>query len=999
MANSSGLIKLQDLPPVSSSNQSGNDNQGTQPPVSSSDQSGNDNQGTQPPIIRLQNLPSSDGTTASGAPAVATPSGPLSNAPEDETSDLSGIGKNIATSGIKGVAGIPGMFGDLPQLRDYLGARLYSAITGGKPEDAISALNEWRQEHPIASRLIDPFHGSMTTEDIAKPILQKTGEYHPTTTAGRLGAAGVQAATTGALTAGLGEIGAGASAGESALGIAGSALSSGAKAVPGAIVAGGGGEAATELTGDPLAGLIVGATLPAAGRFVKPAASYLEPIGASVSSETALNQAAERLQGLTQSPEKAIADLRFQPAESHSTTAQLTADPGIAAAQNAMETASPEFKARIQNIAGEQNVAHRETLAGMAPAEADILEPAKIIQQRVAATEAASDAYVAQLKQQADQLSANLPAGTSPEDVGAALRNAIAQENIKSRDAVTEAYKAVPDDLSADVGSIKKTADAIANGIGKYDKPLSSNLTDENGVLTLARNMPDQLTFGNLRSFDSNLTQELRSAKIDPSRANEYRLLSQLKKSTLDSINNVVGSAPLNAAKALYGERQATYGKGAVPEILKTYGGAEDYKTLSSAIPDKVFRGDNTGYQTAQSFLKAANNQPVAIAALQDMANNSLRKAMGTSGTLNQKALDTWKAKFKEPLRALDEVSPGYSSRFDDIAKATDALSEAQSNVAKSRSNALIEPVKSLFGASSEDSVISTVGSMIKNKNGVGQINEAIQAAGNDPNAIAGLRRAGARWLLNETATAGVAGGVPVVSGAKLRSLLDQHPQSIETLFGPEAMNNLRLMAEDAKRAQAVYSLQKVGVGSDTAAKIIRAFGDSAGKYADKGISGLMFLTALEGLHSGSLTHALFGGALAGGKALVDSFRQKGISRVNDLVEEAVVNPSVARDLLERAKSNKSADIDKQLSRLSRTMTRTAIVAGQQGAKVGSDQSKEASPPAINRATGGKVGDGASKLMRLAEHAKRAETGQTESILKVPDEAVVKALDVAKQAI
>ena len=52
-----------------------------------------------------------------------------------------------------------------------------------------------------------------------------------------------------------------------------------------------------------------------------------------------------------------------------------------------------------------------------------------------------------------------------------------------------------------------------------------------------------------------------------------------------------------------------------------------------------------------------------------------------------------------------------------------------------------------------------------------------------------------------------------------------------------------------------------------------------------------------------------------------------------------------------------------------------------------------------HRATGGKVGDGASKLMRLAEHAKRAETGQTESILKVPDEAVVKALDVAKQAI
>jgi hypothetical protein len=55
-------------------------------------------------------------------------------------------------------------------------------------------------------------------------------------------------------------------------------------------------------------------------------------------------------------------------------------------------------------------------------------------------------------------------------------------------------------------------------------------------------------------------------------------------------------------------------------------------------------------------------------------------------------------------------------------------------------------------------------------------------------------------------------------------------------------------------------------------------------------------------------------------------------------------------------------------------------------------------PLTIHRATGGKV-EGTSRLMRLAEQAKRAENNQTESILKVPDEAVVKALDVAKQAI
>ena len=40
-----------------------------------------------------------------------------------------------------------------------------------------------------------------------------------------------------------------------------------------------------------------------------------------------------------------------------------------------------------------------------------------------------------------------------------------------------------------------------------------------------------------------------------------------------------------------------------------------------------------------------------------------------------------------------------------------------------------------------------------------------------------------------------------------------------------------------------------------------------------------------------------------------------------------------------------------------------------------------------------------NRLMKLAERAKKAENNQTEAILNVPDEAVAKALDVAKQAI
>jgi hypothetical protein len=57
----------------------------------------------------------------------------------------------------------------------------------------------------------------------------------------------------------------------------------------------------------------------------------------------------------------------------------------------------------------------------------------------------------------------------------------------------------------------------------------------------------------------------------------------------------------------------------------------------------------------------------------------------------------------------------------------------------------------------------------------------------------------------------------------------------------------------------------------------------------------------------------------------------------------------------------------------------------------------------IERASGGKVGKSidhlVGRLMKMAKDAKKVSDKRTEPLLNAPDEAIVKALDIAQQAI
>ena len=132
----------------------------------------------------------------------------------------------------------------------------------------------------------------------------------------------------------------------------------------------------------------------------------------------------------------------------------------------------------------------------------------------------------------------------------------------------------------------------------------------------------------------------------------------------------------LKAANAAYAEYAKTYKNPVVGPGLRTTGYSGQYQRSDASFIKAAVKPGPEGYENARAYLTAAKNDPDAVAAMHDAALNPLRKATTGNGTLPPAALAKWKSSdgYGPALQALDEVTPGFSSRFDDAGKATQSL-------------------------------------------------------------------------------------------------------------------------------------------------------------------------------------------------------------------------------------------------------------------------------------------------------------------------------------
>lgn len=458
---------------------------------------------------------------------------------------------------------------------------------------------------------------------------------------------------------------------------------------------------------------------------------------------------------------------------------------------------------------------------------------------------------------------------------------------------------------------------------------------------------------------------------------------------------NADAATRLAAAKQAHAEYAQTYREQPIKSTLATNGFAGQYRNAASTIPAKAFPAGNTGYQTTGAFLKAANNSPEAISAIQDMAMARLRGAM-KGESLEPKALAAWKQNYGQALRAIDEASPGFSSRFDTAATATQTLNDARTAKITDLKAAQEGAAARLMGANTPGEVKTRVSDIIRAKDGPTQIRSLMARMHNDPAAVQGLQRAGVEAILDNVSNAGTAGGEHIISGAKLGSLLAKNGDAIEALLGKDGLTNMKAVAADVERSQKALDNTRARSGSDTGANVFRKMQEIATKAGHLSIGGAMSIAGIEALHSGDLMGAAGIAGAAGLRAGLGKLRANGIEKVNDLYLEALENPEVGKAMLQTYIDRHGRPNPSALVRLGQTVEQSARLLAplqqtateqREGRKHGGAVQKKSHDFLVNR------------LIKLVDLAKRQENKTTEPLLDAPDPVIVKALKLSKQSI
>ena len=445
----------------------------------------------------------------------------------------------------------------------------------------------------------------------------------------------------------------------------------------------------------------------------------------------------------------------------------------------------------------------------------------------------------------------------------------------------------------------------------------------------------------------------------------------------------------LAAAKRVHADFTKTHENPTVDPILADNGFKGQYKLANGSIPERAVVPGGKGFETADAFLKAAGNDPRAIAAMQNASLALLRKHMPPIGNLHPRALATWKENYSGALRALDAVAPGFSGRFDTAASATQALldigveqkqalttfqreaarqavldnvarreelgqasqadraqvrslidertqtdrtagqqdkaqissliaernSDDRAAIAQSRAataegiaqargvarDARATPAGQFVGqggdriASAE--VENAVGSMLKTgTQGATRMRSLVATVAKEPDALAGLRKAGVDWIVR---TFQKADGT--VSGARMIDFIRDNRDVLKELYPTAQMSMFGAIARNIEENSRWMTETAIKAGSDSAKNIKPMLSDSV-KTSAKHTS--MMMIAAEAMREGFDRDGVRGATLAGGGAatlyMLNSLRSAGIKSVGDLYSLALSDPEKARFMISK---------------------------------------------------------------------------------------------------
>jgi hypothetical protein len=338
-------------------------------------------------------------------------------------------------------------------------------------------------------------------------------------------------------------------------------------------------------------------------------------------------------------------------------------------------------------------------------------------------------------------------------------------------------------------------------------------------------------------------------------------------------------SARQTAADQAYAQHAQTFDEGPVARVLKTSSG---YRNGSFAMPDGTvagafFKPGAGGYDAMQSALKAS---PDAIAPLSDYAAMTLRReAMDPTGsTIDPTKFARWQSKYADSLRALpQDVRDGFAN----AAAASRSVQEQSAGA-----------VGKLLNADPAD-VPKALGQIMGSAGAANELGRIADIARSDPAAWSGLRRGVLDYVTGRFTSNNFAGtsDEPLLRADQFKTFMRQNQDTLAKVFTPEEMDRLNGMTQALRITGLSESATKIGAGSNTAQNLY------GGGLPAHGAVPTLFSFIAGGVlgHLSGLPHAQEAGEVLA--PILLALRDRGVNRINDLVQRGIMDPAVYQRL------------------------------------------------------------------------------------------------------
>jgi len=348
------------------------------------------------------------------------------------------------------------------------------------------------------------------------------------------------------------------------------------------------------------------------------------------------------------------------------------------------------------------------------------------------------------------------------------------------------------------------------------------------------------------------------------------------------------------AADAAHAERMQTYGQNVpgVGPVLAPGSRPGDFRMGASQVPANLFMPGKGGAERIQAVQRAAAGNPQIMRDLQDYAAFSFRRAAeNADGTIDPAKAAKWQQAHSEVMGAFPELE----SRFGDAIAARQAMDEAAARQAARVKDFQTAAVSKFMG---DADPVQTVGRILNSDTALAQMQDLARKTAGDPAAREGLRRAVVEHILDNLRSNQLADDTRVLKNDAFQTFVRKTPAALRTVFSADEVANIKAVAEDLQRSQKSVSGTKLPGGSNTAQDL------AAGRqHTSHGPSLLNTVVAME--VGGEVMHHIANTGIAKvvgmvAAPIVNAMRSVGMSKVDELVTQAMLNPALAKTLLSK---------------------------------------------------------------------------------------------------